>query len=92
MSDALDRLEKFVAQHKANCATIWIDDGYGACCWMVELRHEKGRTCGQEVPFCDPPEEHVAYASKDDWTSLEAVINATLDAYEQGVITPEREK
>ncbi len=92
MSDVLKRLDDFVGSHKARCANIHIDDSYGACCWMVELFHENGRTCGQEVPFMEPPEEHVAYASMDDFTTLEEVLTATLDAFEAGMITPPREK
>lgn len=91
MSNALERLEKFNAGHKARSVTIFIDDGYGAHCWMIELFHENGRTCGSEVCFWDPRSELVAFPDNPDWAGLEATLEATLDAFEAGMITPQDE-
>ncbi len=91
MSDVLKRLEDFVGSHKARCASIHVDDGYGASCWMVELFHENGRTCGSEVCFWEPRPELVAFpedADDEDWCGLEKTLAATLDAFEAGMITP----
>ena len=35
--NTLTRLEKWKSGHKARSVSIHHDDGYGACCWTVEL-------------------------------------------------------
>lgn len=35
--NTLTRLEKWKSGHKARSVSISHDDGYGACCWVVEL-------------------------------------------------------
>ncbi len=95
MSEVLERLENFVGGHKARCVSIHVDDGYGSHCWMVELFHENGRTCGSEVCFWDPRPELVAFpglTDDDDYLGLEKTIEATLDAYEAGMITPKQDE
>ena len=61
MSDVLERLDDFVGSHKARCASIHVDDGYGASCWMVELFHENGETWGSGVCFWAPRPELGAF-------------------------------
>ena len=79
--------------HKARCANIHVDDGYGAHCWMVELFHENGRTCGSEVCFWDPRPELVAFPENaDEYPGLEKTIADTLDAYEAVMITPKQDE
>ena len=92
MSDVLKRLDDFVGSHKARHASIHVDDGYGSNCWMIELFHENGRTCGSEVCFWDPRPELVAFPEEPDWAGLEATLEATLDAYDAGMITPPRDE
>lgn len=96
MSDVMERLDDFIGSHKARCANIHVDDGYGASCWMVELFHENGRTCGSEVCFWEPRPELVAFPGNgdddDDYLGLEKTIEATLDAFEAGMITPKQDE
>ncbi len=96
MSDVMKRLDDFVGSHKARCASIHVDDGYGSSCWMVELFHENGRTCGSEVCFWEPRPELVAFpglgTDDDDYLGLEKTIEATLDAFESGMITPKQDE
>ena len=94
MSDnILERLDIFIGSHKARCANIYVDDGYGSNCWMVELFHENGRTCGSEVGFWDPRPELVAFPENDEnYPGLAKTIEATLDAFDAGMITPKRDE
>ena len=89
----LERLDDFIGSHKARCANIHVDDGYGASCWMVELFHENGRTCASEVCFWEPRPELVAFPENDeDYPGLAKTIEAALDAFEAGMITPKQDE
>ena len=52
MRDAIAELETWKSKHKARSCSIHIDDGYGASCWVVELKGEnKGEVHAAEVNF-----------------------------------------
>lgn len=71
---ALDRLEKWKCKHKARQFTMGMDDGFGACCFDVELWGEN-----EKYVYCaDVPTEKFA-----DPLSYEETINKALDKWEQ---------
>ncbi len=37
----IERLEKWKSEHKSRSVSIEIDNGFGACCWIVQLTGRK---------------------------------------------------
>lgn len=98
----IDRLEKWKNGHKARSVCLDHDDGYGASCWMIQLRHENGTTRCQEVAFVtsgDRDKDREAAKKQgvvtandfdedcNDWPGLAKTINCAIDAFEQGIWT-----
>lgn len=87
--NAITRLEDFIAGHKARACDIERGDGYGATCWCMTLRTEKGTIRVAEVGFFPGTLKPDCYfvANGDDpdfdWPGLEAVINLALDRAEE---------
>jgi hypothetical protein len=80
--DAIERLQSFLAGHKARSCTISIDNGYGATCWSMELYLE-----GRKMPL-EASEAGIMRTEEDagrdpDWPGLAAVIHHGIDEAER---------
>jgi hypothetical protein len=102
-TDAIERLEKWKCGNRARSVTISKDDGYGASCWLVELRHESGNTQAYEVQFLSFPGEKERFIlecmllgtvyipedeESDDRPGLAKTIHFAIDAFEKGIWKP----
>lgn len=97
-SDAVDRLEKWKRGHKRRSVEIWIDDGYGATCWQVNLHGVLVSQADTPIdsttvsaydfggdpkrPEPTPFDVQVWDNEKDDWAGLAAVIHGAIDRAE----------
>lgn len=95
MDETIQRLENWIFGHKRRWCKIGIKDGYGACCWHIELhdgKNENGTNKvihAAEVNFLTPTSPDVVYVQDADdetdptWPGLAATINAALNKAEE---------
>jgi hypothetical protein len=99
MSNAIERLDEWLAGDKSRFASMEIEDCYGAACWDVKLGSGKvspkpdwynasslcGRVYAAEYPLWEQeePPPPNIVFAGTDSVGLEAVIHAALDRAEK---------
>jgi hypothetical protein len=83
--NTLERLEKWKSGHKARSVQIFIDDGYGATCWVVELWGKGKKYKNAEVKVLNSDETAVIpVTDKDEKDGYVYAAETSFFEYEEG--------